>query len=181
MTVCSFFKSQTKRTNELYCKVFILVPFCGSFWYSSVHPFSLSADLYSFLCLFCLLLILCFAFCMLFTTACALKSSISVRKACIERILYQICVSDMQSLGLMSILLERMNSSLSTESAHWCLCSWSYLLAPVPESIWMLHATKTNYWSSNFLGGIFFKKELHHDFIEIYCVVFFIWFCFIYL
>lgn len=122
--------------------------------------------------------ILCFASCKLFTTAWAWSLLFQFEKHVLKGSFFQICVSDMQSLGLRSILLERMNSSPSNEIAFWCFSSWSHIslltlnlygcFMPPRQTIYIIHLFGWNF--------------LHRNFIMISLIyfvgIFFFWFCF---
>lgn len=116
--------------------------------------------------------ILCFASCKLFTTAWAWSLLFQFEKHVLKESFFQICVSDMQSLGLRSILLERMNSSPSNENASWCFSSSHISLPklnlygcfmPPRQTIYIIHLFGWNYLHRNFIMisliyfvGIFF-------------------------
>lgn len=117
--------------------------------------------------------ILCFASCKLFTTAWAWSLLFQFEKHVLKESFFQICVSDMQSLGLRSILLERMNSSPSNEIASWCFSSWSHIslpklnlygcFMPPRQTIYIIHLFGRNFLQRNFIMisliyfvGIFF-------------------------
>lgn len=117
--------------------------------------------------------ILCFASCKLFTTAWAWSLLFQFEKHVLKESFFQICVSDMQSLGLRSILLERMNSSPSNEIASWCFSSWSHIslpklnlygcFMPPRQAIYIIHLFGWNFLHRNFIMisliyfvGIFF-------------------------
>lgn len=117
--------------------------------------------------------ILCFASCKLFTTAWAWSLLFQPEKHVLKESFFQICVSDMQSLGLTSILLERMNSSPSNEIASWCFSSWSHIslpklnlygcFMPPRQTIYIIHLFGWNFLHRNFIMisliyfvGIFF-------------------------
>lgn len=117
--------------------------------------------------------ILCFASCKLFTTAWAWSLLFQFEKHVLKESFFQICVSDMQSLGLRSILLERMNSSPSNEIASWCFSSWSHIslpklnlygcFMPPRQTIYIIHLFGWNFLRRNFIMisliyfvGIFF-------------------------
>lgn len=117
--------------------------------------------------------ILCFASCKLFTTAWAWSLLFQFEKHVLKESFFQICVSDMQSLGLTSILLERMNSSPSNEIASWCFSSWSHIslpklnlygcFMPPRQTIYIIHLFGWNFLHRNFIMisliyfvGIFF-------------------------
>lgn len=117
--------------------------------------------------------ILCFASCKLFTTAWAWSLLFQFKKHVLKKSFFQICVSDMQSLGLRSILLERMNSSPSNENASWCFSSWSHISLPTlnlygcfmppRQTIYIIHLFGWNFLHRNFIMisliyfvGIFF-------------------------
>lgn len=119
--------------------------------------------------------ILCFASCKLFTTAWAWSLLFQFEKHVhvLKESFFQICVSDMQSLGLRSILLERMNSSPSNEIAFWCFSSWSHIslpklnlygcFMPPRQTIYIIHLFGWNFLHRNFIMisliyfvGIFF-------------------------
>lgn len=117
--------------------------------------------------------ILCFASCKLFTTAWAWSLLFQFEKHVLKESFFQICVSDMQSLGLRSILLERMNSSPSNEIASWCFSSWSHIslpklnlygcFMPPRQTIYIIHLFGWNFLHRNFIMisliyfvGIFF-------------------------
>lgn len=120
-----------------------------------------------------------FASCKLFTTSWAWSLLFQFEKHVLKESFFQICVSDMQSLGLTSILLERMNSSPSNEIASWCFSSWSHISLPklILYGCFML-PRQTIYHPPFWVE--FFTKELHYDFINIFCgyFFFFFWFCF---
>lgn len=121
-----------------------------------------------------------FASCKLFTTSWAWSLLFQFEKHVLKESFFQICVSDMQSLGLRSILLERMNSSPSNEIASWCFSSWSHISLPklilygcfMPPRQTIYHPP---FWVE------FFTKELHYDFINIFCGYFFIFFLILFL
>lgn len=123
--------------------------------------------------------ILCFASCKLFTTAWAWSLLFQFEKhVLLKESFFQICVSDMQSLGLTSILLERMNSSPSNEIASWCFSSWSHIslpklnlygcFMPPRQTIYIIHLFGRNFLQRNFImiSLIYFVG------------IFFFWFCF---
>lgn len=106
--------------------------------------------------------ILSFASCKLFTTAWAWSLLFQFEKhVLLKESFFQICVSDMQSLGLRSILLERMNSSPSNEIASWCFSSWSHIslpklnlygcFMPPRQTIYIIHLFGWNFLHRNFI------------------------------
>lgn len=105
--------------------------------------------------------ILCFASCKLFTTAWAWSLLFQFEKHVLKESFFQICVSDMQSLGLRSILLERMISSPSNENASWCFSSWSHVslpklnlygcFMPPRQTIYIIHLFGWNFLHRNFI------------------------------
>lgn len=114
-----------------------------------------------------------FASCKLFTTSWAWSLLFQFEKHVLKESFFQICVSDMQSLGLRSILLERMNSSPSNEIASWCFSSWSHIslpklilygcFMPPRQTIYIIHLFGWNFLHRNFIMisliyfvGIFF-------------------------
>lgn len=112
--------------------------------------------------------ILCFASCKLFTTAWAWSLLFQFEKHVLKESFFQICVSDMQSLGLTSILLERMNSSPSNEIASWCFSSWSHISLPKLNLYGCFMPPRQTIYHPPFWVE-FFTKELHYDFINIFC------------
>lgn len=112
--------------------------------------------------------ILCFASCKLFTTAWVWSLLFQFEKHVLKESFFQICVSDMQSLGLRSILLERMNSSPSNEIASWCFSSWSHISLPKLNLYGCFMPPRQTIYHPPFWVE-FFTKELHYDFINIFC------------
>lgn len=112
--------------------------------------------------------ILCFASCKLFTTAWAWSLLFQFEKHVLKESFFQICVSDMQSLGLTSILLERMNSSPSNEIASWCFSSWSHISLPKLNLYGCFMPPRQTIYHPPFWVECF-TKELHYDFINIFC------------
>lgn len=122
--------------------------------------------------------ILCFASCKLFTTAWAWSLLFQFEKHVLKGSFFQICVSDMQSLGLRSILLERMNSSPSNEIASWCFSSWSHISLPKLNLYGCFMLPRQTIYIIHLFGWNF----LHRNFIMISLIyfvgIFFFWFCF---
>lgn len=122
--------------------------------------------------------ILCFASCKLFTTAWAWSLLFQSEKHVLKESFFQICVSDMQSLGLRSILLERMNSSPSNEIASWCFSSWSHISLPKLNLYGCFMPPRRTIYIIHLFGWNF----LHRNFIMISLIyfvgIFFFWFCF---
>lgn len=123
--------------------------------------------------------ILSFASCKLFTTAWAWSLLFQFEKHVLKESFFQICVSDMQSLGLRSILLERMNSSPSYENASWCFSSWSHISLPKLNLYGCFMPPRQTIYIIHLFGWNF----LHRNFIMISLIyfvgiLFFFWFCF---
>lgn len=122
----------------------------------------------------------CFASCKLFTTAWAWSLLFQFEKHVhvLKESFFQICVSDMQSLGLTSILLERMNSSPSNEIASWCFSSWSHISLPKLNLYGCFMPPRQTIYIIHLFGWNF----LHRNFIMISLIyfvgIFFFWFCF---